>query len=128
MNRRELVLGTHSRSCNQFDIWEAVFGPMGSDGFPQRLYNKRTGEINATTAAYWKENYDLRHILQRDSKLLARKLQGAMLMNLVNSTHNYSSIRRTYNCQRAVDRMSVVVGYRQHYASTDFETMGHTDV
>ena len=101
---------------------------MGSDGFPQRLYNKRTGEINATTAAYWKENYDLRHILQRDSKLLTPKLQGAMLMNLVNPTHNYSPIRRTYNCQRAVDHMFIVVECRQPYASAEFETMGHTDV
>ena len=28
-NRFELVLGTHSRSGEQFDIWEAVFSPMG---------------------------------------------------------------------------------------------------
>jgi hypothetical protein len=38
----------------------------GSDGYPERIWNKRTGEINKTTAAYWKENYDLKHILERD--------------------------------------------------------------
>ncbi len=32
--RYELVLGTHGRSEEQLDIWQAVFGPVGSDGYP----------------------------------------------------------------------------------------------
>eukprot|EP00041_Stephanoeca_diplocostata_P023371 m.572767 g.572767 ORF g.572767 m.572767 type:complete len:671 (+) comp22274_c0_seq9:118-2130(+) len=76
MNLHELVLGNRSRSCGQWDIWEAVFGPRGADGYPERIYDKRTGSINATTAQFWKENFDLKYILQRDSLKLMPKLQG----------------------------------------------------
>ena len=66
MNYRELVLGTKSRSGQQWDIWEAVYSPIGSDGYPQRIWDKETGVINKDVANYWKENYDLAYIMKRD--------------------------------------------------------------
>jgi hypothetical protein len=75
-NHRELVLGTHSRSGDQWDIWEAVYSPVGKDGYPKRIWDKMTGEIDPKVAQYWKENYDLRYILQRDWKTLGPKLKG----------------------------------------------------
>jgi len=76
MNRLELILGTKSRSGQQFDIWEAVYSPVGQDGYPVRIWDKRTGVIDRNTAEHWRENYDLRHILERDWKALGPKLQG----------------------------------------------------
>ncbi len=76
MNHRELVLGTHSRSGGQWDIWEAVYSPVGEDGYPQRLWDKRTGEIDHAVAEHWRENYDLRYILQRDWKTSGPRLEG----------------------------------------------------
>ena len=76
MNRRELVLGTHSRSGQQWDIWEAVFSPVGSDGYPKRIWDKRTGVIDSEVAAYWKEHYDLSHILKRDWPKIGKQLEG----------------------------------------------------
>ncbi len=76
-NRLELVLGTKSRSGGQWDIWEAVYSPVGPDGYPKRIFDKRTGVIDKSVAAFWKENYDLTHILRRDwSKGLGKKLEG----------------------------------------------------
>jgi hypothetical protein len=75
-NHRELVLGTHSRSGDQYDIWEAVYSPVGEDGYPKRIWNKWTGEIDHEVAAYWREHYDLRYILERDWKTLGPKLKG----------------------------------------------------
>ena len=75
-NRLELVLGTHSRSGGQFDIWEAVFSPVGPDGYPARIYDKRSGELDPKVAAYWREHYDLRYILERDWARLGPKLSG----------------------------------------------------
>jgi hypothetical protein len=75
-NHRELALGTHARSGDQWDIWQAVFGPVGADGYPQPIWDKLTGEIDRGVAAYWRENYDLVHILQRDWKTLGPKLAG----------------------------------------------------
>ncbi|MEL7250424.1 MAG: alpha/beta hydrolase-fold protein [Bacteroidota bacterium] len=76
MNQRELVLGTHSRSGQQWDIWEAVYSPVGADGYPQRIWDKVTGEINPEVADYWKENYDLAYIMKRDWATLGPKLKG----------------------------------------------------
>lgn len=75
-NRLELVLGDKTRSGGQWDIWEAVYSPMGADGYPQRIWDKATGVIDPAVAAHWRENYDLRHILERDWQKLAPKLQG----------------------------------------------------
>ena len=75
-NHYELALGTKSRSGQQWDIWEAVYSPQGDDGYPKRIFDKETGEIDKSVAEYWKENYDLRHILQRDWKTLGPKLEG----------------------------------------------------
>ena len=30
----------------QFDIWEAVYSPQGEDGYPKRLFDKKTGAID----------------------------------------------------------------------------------
>jgi hypothetical protein len=77
LNRYELVLGTKGRSGEQWDIWEAVYSPVGSDGYPKRIWDKVTGVIDPAVAAHWKENYDLSYILQRDwNRGLGRKLQG----------------------------------------------------
>ncbi len=76
MNHKELALATKSRSGQQFDIWEAVYSPMGEDGYPQRIWDKETGEINPEVAQYWKENYDLRHIMESNWETLGPKLEG----------------------------------------------------
>ncbi|MEO1514827.1 MAG: alpha/beta hydrolase-fold protein [Bacteroidota bacterium] len=76
MNMRELALGNRNRSGDQFDIWEAVYSPVGEDGYPKRLWDKRTGVIDPEVAEYWKENYDLSYILKRDWKTLGPKLKG----------------------------------------------------
>ncbi|MEP1383735.1 MAG: alpha/beta hydrolase-fold protein [Paraglaciecola sp.] len=75
-NHWELVLGDKSRSGQQWDIWEAVYSPNGEDGYPQRIWNKKTGKINKSVAAYWRENYDLRYIMERDWTELGPKLKG----------------------------------------------------
>ena len=76
MNQRELALGTRSRSGDQFDIWEAVFSPMDSDGYPRRIFDKYTGSIDSSVAEYWKTHYDLTYIIRRDWPLIGEKLKG----------------------------------------------------
>ena len=77
-NRYELVLGTHARSGEQLDIWQAVFGPMGDDGYPKPIWDKRTGEIDKSVAEYWQEHSDLSHIMKRDWAILGPKLAGKL--------------------------------------------------
>jgi hypothetical protein len=88
-NRMELVLGDKSRSGQQWDIWEAVYSPVGADGYPRRIWDKRTGMIDPQVAAHWRENYDLGYILRRDwSKGLGRKLEGKLSL-YVGDMDNY---------------------------------------
>jgi len=77
-NHRELAVATKSRSGDQFDIWEAVYSPQGEDGYPRRLWDKLTGVIDPEVAAYWRDNYDLGHILRRDWATLGPKLAGKL--------------------------------------------------
>ena len=77
-NHRELALGTHTRSGDQWDVWESVYSPVGADGYPKPIWNKLTGVIDPSVAAYWRENYDLSYIMKRDWKTLGPKLNGKL--------------------------------------------------
>jgi hypothetical protein len=102
MNRLELVLGTKSRSGGQWDIWEAVYSPVGPDGYPRRIFDKRTGVIDRTVAEEWK-SYDLVHILRRDwSRGLGRKLEGKIHI-YVGDMDNYYLNNAVYLAQEFLD-------------------------
>ena len=73
-NHFELVNGTKGRSGEQLDIWSAVFGPIGDDGYFEPLFDKRTGEINSAVAEYWRDNYDLLHYLRQNWAEVGQKL------------------------------------------------------
>ena len=74
-NHMELALGDNSRSGGQYDIWEAVYSPVGENGYPKPIWDKLSGKIDPSVAAYWKENYDLAYIMERDWEELGPKLQ-----------------------------------------------------
>ncbi len=78
MNHREMVLGSKGRSGDQWDIWQAVFSPAGEDGYPKPIWDKKTGKIDKDVAEYWKENYDLSYILERDWKKIGNDLIGKL--------------------------------------------------
>jgi hypothetical protein len=87
-NLWEYALGTRGRSGDQWDAWESVFSPVGPDGYPRRIWDRLSGEIDPVTAAYWRENYDLGHILRRDWPTLAPKLRGKLRL-YVGDMDNY---------------------------------------
>ena len=76
MHHMELALGTHGRSGGQWDIWQAVYSPVGKDGYPKPIWDKLTGQIDRSVAEYWREHYDLGYILKRDWTKLGPKLAG----------------------------------------------------
>ncbi len=73
-NHMELVNGTKGRSGEQLDIWSAVFGPIGKDGYFEPLFDKRTGAISRQVAEYWREHYDLLEYLKRNWSTVGPKL------------------------------------------------------
>jgi hypothetical protein len=74
----EYVLGTHGRSTEQWEIWQAVFSPAGRDGYPAQVIDPLTGTIDKSVVAYWHDHYDLAAILKRDWPTLGPKLEGKL--------------------------------------------------
>ncbi|WP_174278674.1 hypothetical protein [Sphingomonas bacterium] len=97
-NHMELVLGDHSRSGGQYDIWQAVFGPEGADGYPRPIFDKQTGVIDPAVVAYWRDHFDLTHIVQRDWRTLAPKLTGKLHV-YVGSADSYFLTDAVYYAQ-----------------------------
>jgi hypothetical protein len=99
MNRMELVLGPNSRSGGQFDIWQAVYSPVGPDGYPKPIFDKRTGVIDREVAHHWRENFDLVHIMKRDwEKGLGAKLAGKVHL-YVGDMDNYYLNNAVYTAE-----------------------------
>lgn len=105
-NHYELAVGDHSRSGGQWDIWEATYGPVGADGYPQRIWNKRSGVINHTVAAYWKQHYDLRNMLQTHWAELGPELAGKL--------HIYVGAMDTYYLNMGVHMMDAFLKKADH--------------
>lgn len=99
MNRRELALGTRTRSGDQFDVWESVYSPVGPDGYPARLWDKRTGVIDTAVAHYWQEHWDLSYILQRDWAILGPKVRGKLRL-YVGDMDNYYLNNAVYEVEK----------------------------
>lgn len=77
-NHMEYAIGPNTRSGGQWAIWEAVFGPVGDDGYPKPIWDPVTGAIDKTTAEYWKSNYDIHAYLKSNWETLSGKLDGKL--------------------------------------------------
>ena len=96
-NDMERVMGTKGRSGEQIDIFEAVFGPIGSDGYTKPLFDKRTGVIDPEVAMYWKKNFDLHYYLEKNWNRIGEQLEGKL--------HIYTGDMDTYYLNPAVVRL-----------------------
>ena len=77
-NRYELVMGTKGRSGEQIDIWSAAWGPVGDDGYFKPAFDKKTGKIDPTVVAWWREHSDLLFYLQRNWATAGPKLNDKL--------------------------------------------------
>jgi hypothetical protein len=113
-SRLEEVLGTRGRSGDQMDIFMAVFGPAGPDGYPKMLYDKWTGAMDRSVAEYWRDHYDLRHIVERDWKTLGPKLAGKI--------HMFMGDQDTYLLEEATFKMQEFLdGTKDPYYAGSFD-------
>ena len=98
MGQLEAVLGGKARSGQQFDAWDAAYGPIDADGYPKRLWDRRTGTIDKTVAAWWRDKgYDLTDNLVRNWDKIGPSLTGKM--------HVYVGDMDNYYLNLAVYRM-----------------------
>jgi hypothetical protein len=96
-NHMELAMGTRCRSGEQIDIFQAVFGPIGDNGYVRPLFDKKSGDIDPEVADYWREHYDLRHYLESNWDRIGGSLKGKI--------HIYVGDMDTYYLNNAVQLM-----------------------
>jgi Putative esterase len=75
----EAVLGSKGRSGGTLAAWEAVFGPVGEDGYPKPLFNEVTGSIDHNVASYMRNHgYDLRHYAETNWPRIGAQISGKL--------------------------------------------------
>lgn len=102
-NDYESALGNRGRSGEQWDIWHAVYGPVGRDGYPQPAFDKETGAIDPKVARYWLEHYDLSAYVKRNWAAIGAQLQGKIHLYvgtqdtyfLANGVHYFEQMLKT---------------------------------
>jgi len=96
-NYYELAVGDKCRSGGQWEIYMACYGPVGEDGYPKPLWDKKTGEIDPEVAQYWRDHFDLRYYLENNWSLIGHKLK--------NKIHIYVGDMDSYYLNNAVKYM-----------------------
>ncbi len=110
----EYVLGTHGRSGEQWNVWQAVYSPQGPDGLPVPIWNDQTGAIDKQVVAYWHDHWDLTAVVERDWARLGPKLEGKI--------HVQAGEGDTYFLNNAVHRMQHMLdGTRNPHSDASFQ-------
>jgi S-formylglutathione hydrolase FrmB len=81
----------------QFDTYDEVFSPRRSNGYPAPLFDRKTGVIDPSVAAYWEQHYDITHLLEERWEQLGPKLAGKI--------HVFVGTQDTFHLDGPVRRM-----------------------
>jgi hypothetical protein len=92
-NHWELAMGTNDRSGGQWDIWEAVYSPVGPDGYPAPVWDPVTGVMDHAVAEAWRA-YDLNYFMQQNWAALQPYLDGELTVTV--------GMMDTYHLEEAV--------------------------
>ena len=74
----ENAVGPNGRSGGQWAIWEALFSPVGPDGYAAPIWDRVTGEIDHEVADYWRDNWDLTQHLVNNWNSVGPSLVGKL--------------------------------------------------
>jgi S-formylglutathione hydrolase FrmB len=105
-SRWEDVLGSHGRSTDQLEAWEAVYGPVGEDGYPKPLWDKRTGHIDHDVATYMRDHgFDLRYYLAQHWPAIGPQLVGKIHVDVGDMDNFYLNLA-VYDLQAFLDSVT----------------------
>ncbi|MFN0179322.1 MAG: alpha/beta hydrolase-fold protein [Gemmatimonadales bacterium] len=105
MAQLEEVLGTKVRGGQQLQAYDAVYGPVGEDGYPKPLFDRRTGTIDKSVAAHWRDNgYDLNHYLEQNWSRIGPDLNGKITV-WTGDMDNYFLNLAVYKMEETIKRL-----------------------
>jgi len=97
----ESVLGPYG---GQLASFEWVFSPRGADGRPAQLFNRTSGDIDPTVAAYWRDHYDIVQYLNRNWATIGPSLQGKIHL-FVGTDDTFYLDGAAHSLQATLDRL-----------------------
>jgi hypothetical protein len=104
-SRLEYVRGSHGRSGEQFNAWDAAWGPIGADGYPRELWDKHTGRIDHGAVRWSREHgYDLTAYLVRNWARIGPVLVGKLHVDVGDQDDYYLNLA-CYRMERALARL-----------------------
>lgn len=93
VSQLELVLASHGRSGQQVGIFDAVFGPVGDDGYPKPLWDKVTGKIDRDVANYYRDHgYDLSNYVATHWAQIGNQLDGKLYLAVGEMDHGFFNL------------------------------------
>ena len=101
--RMELVLGPYG---GQIASFEWVFSPRGSDGRPQPVFDRVTGEIDPAVAASWRDHFDIVHYIKDNRSRVGSDLQGKIHL-FVGTDDTFYLDRAAHSLQATLDELSI---------------------
>jgi len=99
--RLEQVLGPYG---GQFASFDWVFSPRGPDGRPVPMFDRETGAVDPDVVAYWREHYDIAHILERDWARIGQHLDGKIHV-VVGTADTFYLDGPAHRLQAVLDRL-----------------------
>lgn len=101
--RLEAVLGHDGGQLRSFE-W--VFSPCRADGTPAPLFDRATGAVDPRVAAYWRNHYDVAHLIANGGRRLKPKLDGKLHLT-VGSQDSYYLDGPVRHFEAALKRLGV---------------------
>ena len=106
--RLEAVIGPTGGQQASFD-W--VFSPRGPQGGPLPVFDRATGAVDPTVAAYWRDHFDIAARLQRDWPALKPDLDGKVHV-LVGTADTFYLDGAAHRLQAAMDGLGARSSFR----------------
>jgi len=106
--RLERVLGTYG---GQMSSYEWVFSPRGDDGRPTLLFDRDTGAVDPTVAAYWCAHYDIARRIRTDWPQLKHDLDGKIHV-VVGTADTYYLDGAVHKLQAVMDGLHAKADFR----------------
>ena len=97
----ESVIGAYG---GQLASFEWVFSPRDADGRPSPLFDRVTGEIDPTVAAYWRAHYDIVQRLENNWKTIGPDLKGKIHL-FVGTDDTFYLDGAAHSLQSTLDRL-----------------------
>lgn len=102
MARMEEVLGPYG---GQLASFEWVFSPRGADGRPVPMFNRATGAVDPAVIAYWRDHYDIAHLIESNWQTLGPDLRGKIHL-MVGTDDTFYLDRAAHRLQAVLDRLN----------------------